>query len=1830
MHADYLVELQQLMPAAQAASVISALRQDPILWDSLDEGAFCQNILAGPEQNYIQWSPANLALVACGCELSPVELGTNPMVGLPSTIQHKVRQIVEETLKNEKIDRSLASAGWLALGLRERRRLTGSWQGLSEELLSKVYTPQNGDFRGENGADIQVWRTPLACLYHLVPDSEDLLIALVVNSQFDKAMDWVTHIILTNPMDEADRIGLFSLVFAKISMAQQVAWLKTLKTMGQAELVTLLVQFIAGDQPFFADEKQIPEVKGEPGSDFGQMLNLQLASTLSQMSGNPLRALELLKALKVSLKYWLTGLEVEIADIASLQGETTGNFHEMQNVLRTIPDFEDLGQEIILSSFGLEAQAKGVVVNETSTSKNPFIIMKSAEMQAAIGEMDLARVIARQAVAQLETQAPGWNDLYFPKFILSWDPTAFVRTCLELGLISEALRCALEIAGLRPADAKLINQISRIYNRLGDKNNALKYAHLAVTIQPENLDYHRHLATLWESLSNWRKSVLERRKVVNLAEGPAAADWYALAEDASNLEKPELVLEACWKVIEFDPNHGKAHALIGKTLMEQGDMEGAAEQLKQSVTHNPEIPLHWLLMAKLHRTKGNLQDALNTLRAAILAVPESAEVYLNLSKLCFEMGLFAEGVPLLKKAKTLESSSPKVALELSESLLSLDYLEDGRFVLQGAREKWPQDANIAHAYAKILISTGNLFEAVPALEDAIQFGKPNADWLVLYADTLLRNCGLTSIDGVALGKARQALAEALKLDPENFLGRLLMAEVLADASENEEAYQIYQLLVESREGRSEKWHCRVQKGFGKLALALGQIETALAALQDVALSMPDDLDLQQLLAVAFFQADLKQEALQVARFALKLAPDDLKNISWFMDMMVRLDRYDEAITALETATDLAPDYPDYWIRMAELQSRTGDLMGVHHTLSMLLALDRLSVDHLQRAAKTFLQLGEFEPALTCLEKAVGLAKGPQPTLLFDLAALYQNGGKSDLALETIRKACELEDDNSYIYIFQADVLALLGQYQPALDSLDQARHYFFLEETNPQNRQWFGEFVKILCGSWLESIHSPAGIEIRYAYLLQQLGNPQVALQHAEKALEASADDYFTQLMTCNLAKDLLEENRHEETLARTYLENLTEAEFKQATPIIKRSIVQLLAMKAESALEKNKENQVQILLSIGLSFDPEEPRLMAAQARLFARQGDWVHAHALFQKLVGETKPLQPDKKSADKADRLPDLYLEREFKHAEKMWLGGVSQEVCRWDDAIRLSEDYCSENPAQPGGWLDLARTIVLAAEEQRLCETMKCVTHAPGQDKLGEDYFEKFDQAITHAEELSSNPVVGHWRVRGHAVFHLNAQNVRALAGLTISPEVMAVLVSALRKVNLTTTAIQMAGKYPEDASVLLQSALCYLDNEPTKGVNASQHGVELKPNDPIQHVALALLAQADGQIGLALQALETALIIWPDEPEWHAWIASLANSSNDISLAVNHWQQAVAIKPDCPDYAVALGGAYLTSSAYSKAIEILEKASRLSPDREDTWLYLAQAYRQTGRVKEAIESADRAGTLDPKSPLPLLLCGEIALDMKNIDLAYEYAQEGFRRSSQDENTVLFMSKVLVKQGRLVESLSVLEQSLSSLNSSLPVLLERARLTRTVRGVNAALPMFCELSEMFPENVEVLKWLVKTDIEVGDYRSAEHAAREALRIAPSEPDVNFLMGQMQRRAGQLDQAIHYLSEAIRQSPSQIDPYLELGKAYEERREYLMALRIYQQAIKVAPKDYRPYYLAGLMLKESKDYGGAESMLRHAAELAPEEINIRKVLGVVITLNLVHNSLEAKVIV
>lgn len=121
------------------------------------------------------------------------------------------------------------------------------------------------------------------------------------------------------------------------------------------------------------------------------------------------------------------------------------------------------------------------------------------------------------------------------------------------------------------------------------------------------------------------------------------------------------------------------------------------------------------------------------------------------------------------------------------------------------------------------------------------------------------------------------------------------------------------------------------------------------------------------------------------------------------------------------------------------------------------------------------------------------------------------------------------------------------------------------------------------------------------------------------------------------------------------------------------------------------------------------------------------------------------------------------------------------------------------------------------------------------------------------------------------------------------------------------------------------------------------------------------------------------------------------------------------------------------------------------------------------------------------------------------------------------------------------------------------------------------------------------------------------------------MHLLIGLYQGKNGQLDLAVDHLSEALKIDPSNVEAYLTLANILKERRDFAGARKTYEEAIKNCPDQAMPFYQLAMMLKESKDYSGTESLLRKAAALAPDDVNIKRQLGAVIALNLVHNAQE-----
>jgi tetratricopeptide (TPR) repeat protein len=630
----------------------------------------------------------------------------------------------------------------------------------------------------------------------------------------------------------------------------------------------------------------------------------------------------------------------------------------------------------------------------------------------------------------------------------------------------------------------------------------------------------------------------------------------------------------------------------------------------------------------------------------------------------------------------------------------------------------------------------------------------------------------------------------------------------------------------------------------------------------------------------------------------------------------------------------------------------------------------------------------------------------------------------------------------------------------------------------------------------------------------------------------------------------------------------------------------------------------------------------------------------------------------------------------------------ELHDWETGLKLLQVLADAVPLEAYYQLRLARALVLRAEFQNLCEAMEVVVHAPGGRALSSEAQLLFVKAIQAAEgrakkwqpsnSLGLDPMqpVLRWRARGFAIFQPCSENAEALAAVAQDGEDAAALVGCLRQVGDLAEANKAARVHPQHPRVLIHLSLALAREKPRQALAAAHAAVEAvirpetnlqsagaagaelatriqshkrtlvsrKEDTPLVHALLARLVHRSGNrsgdAAVALRAIQTALSLWPDEPRWQALAAEIyqgrgnAADLSDPVPVIQHLEQAIKLEPKYAPHYYALGKVFLKAGSAQRAIQIFEQAARLAPECAESWMELAQAFRAAGDLDQAASRAERAVTLLPEDSRALLLRGEIALEANNPRGALSRAQAALRINPEDPSAHLLLARSLNDLNRPDEALTAIEKALPLARDPMLFQVERARLMLRSKGQDAALGALQELAELYPSEPTVLSLLASCLAEVGQREAAIHTAQRALRAGHDHPamqissehaHMHYLLGQLLRRAGQLDQAIHHLSEAVQHAPNMVEPFLELGHTHEERRQYSQALNAYQQASLVAPNDPRGYYHAGLAFKECKDYLSAESMLRKAASLAPDDLSIHRLLAAVVALNLVHNRRE-----
>jgi tetratricopeptide (TPR) repeat protein len=1873
---NFFLNLQQKIGSKERPWLIFALRQDPWVWRLLNTTGLGKTALEELPPQAEAWTPATLALLDMRYPSLADVLQRQPM----ETIAHPIRRMAQRAYRDwrehPQDNLTMGQIGLMALALREQR-IKSSWQELWIQVMSDLE------------ADQRAARSVLACLYGMVPESDEMLYSLLSHPETSLAVSLGLNAFLSNPLPPDIQVETLSVLIQRLGMAARFMALRLLAAQ-RPLLIERLAPFIWGDAGTTAEllDRALLETDQTSGvlcdyqADFGERSNhLNLISALFQVieayaiSEQPSQAMPLLEKAIHATRRLQANLSMQLGQMGMQSGQSEGAVEAWKQSAQLAPDssYYAAGLTQALLEAGRIEDAQAYLQTKQKEDELPpdsHLLFSEALIAFRLGEKERAADKAKQAFDQRGSQQ-SWNDF-----------SRLARLLSELDLHQEAAQAAEFALQARPYDVELLVLQVKSSLAVNRPEQALEAAQVASMLAPEIHDIKLLLVECLEAAGEWGAALAEREKILAVRETPNVSDLRALANCAIRAGEPARAVQACEKAIELAPDDGLAYGLLGKAYANLDDGEAAMQNFHMATQLAPHQPDPWLSLAYAYHQGGDTPKALEVLSAGSQAAQDSPEIHLALGEAYLAENAPTHALaPLRKAAELVRSDSfiqarekskdgravkliARIGLNLGQTLHHLGHLDEARQVLEEAYAVAPMQVDLAYAYAQILVAMQEDSKALQPLETVIQAQPEEAAPYLEYARIILEFQGELESTG---RRAVRLLKHVLNQEqyPDEAIAHY--AEALACAGEMREAKDAFQQALDTELAKQPEWKSRLSQGLGKVTLALNEFEMAIAALQEAASSDPDNAEIQCVLSEAFLAAGLGEDAYRTACEALQLQPSDLKTLTWFADHILSfpektrgVQRYAEAIQALEHAIEIAPNRSRLYVRLGELQVENDDRESAQETFNKIAGIDvakataynDLSARDLKqdfyRAAQNLRSLGDLQGAIGLLKRAIDIQRSleaqegrkvgeiDQVTLLVELSLAYRQIGNLAEALLHIDRTLPLKANDSQLYLIKADLLYEMNELDEALICIRDA-----LQFATPNDRE---EDLFIL--------------HYRAAQILRALGNLPQALKHAQKAtLLESPLSCSGRLLAADLARAMLDPDLAHEIL--------TEWKPSEKSP----EYMDYFWMYMELALDAGEDAEAAQALEVVQNLVPHHPRSLVGQTRLTARQGD----HPTAVRLLGMAlEAIQPETE-----DELNTLRA-----------ISAAAVEIAQWTPGISLLEKICQLASKEPLSHLQLAKALVQRAEAQRLCQSLDVVKHAPGESAVSLEAYQAYESALVEtgrlletwssaeqadeqpAEKIESqdqeagpadsvpfgkrlssliHPRLARWYARGLTAFYPTQQSVEAIQTMQDAPrgpDIVAALVETMGYLGEQDAAKKAAQSYPQHPWVLLKLALAMADHNPRQSLGIAHTAVEYlsqrsyeRPHEtPMRHYMLARLAHQAGDHATALESIQQALLEWPDEPRWHAMAAQihLAAYSSDHSkqIAIQHLEEALRLEPAYNQHYIDLGKLYLECDQLTQAIQTLEEATEIPPELDEPWLLLARAYLISGNLAKATTSADQAVERSGKSRETVLLRAEIALENNDPQGAQSRAQAVLERFPDDSRALGLMAKALEALNQLEQAIAHLEKAILLVDKPLPLLLERARLLRNFQGQEAALETLQEIASHYPHQPAVRAALAEALMEAGQNESAVKLARQTLHDLPDELQadlcarMHLLLGRHFRQAGQLDQAVHHLNQSVQSMPDHVDAYLELGKTHQDRRQFAEALKIYQQAIGVAQDDPRPYYQAGVVLKESKDYLGAETMLRRAADIAPNDVAVHRMLGAVVALNLVHNRHPAPV--
>jgi len=1695
---SFIAELKRRLQQADLPLVVSALRNQAQLWADLQQSEFSAQALEAAAGNRDYWSPAYLGLLRLNQAPQFEALRATPMQAVGEKLRYQAasayEQLAAEGLAEDQSIPDLAQAALLALALRERRRLLNGWEQLPDDLSI---------------APAEFWKLPLACLFGLTPNPQELLACLLSPNQNTDLHLLGLHALVSNPLPLDQQSSHLLEIIAQFDLPQFLTVLRHL-----ARLHTPLAQ-----QAALLALENLQDHESKEVSELSQIERLMLQAEIHQIGGQSGQATPLLSAAWEASQRLQSDLAAKLADSAAQDRDAVVNLAALQE------------------SGELIDPKKLRALNSAKDYKSPTALLAAARVALKSGDSEEAESMAKAALQAARKSAE----------LAQYEAAAWLRQLgelfIDLQLPLEARQAAQLAMESSPNDAEGAAFLNQVLNITGDFAEALQAAHLAAALAPQRGDLRRLLAKSLQADGEPREALTEWQTLLESEQVADIEDLLSCAEAALLCGETQTCIEVCQRALSEQATNGVAHTLIGKALLAQGEDSSALEHLHRATELAPAHLEAWLALAQQQRAKGAAADALDSLLAAQQFAAPSAALQSMLGEIYLSLSRHEEALTAFKRAAELSAGqadkdlAARTALQLSALLYELGQRDEGRRVLEQAHQRFPAHAELALEYAKLLLANGEPKPALAALNIALVADPENIEVLVDAARAQLAA-------GEDPAEAERMLKKVTGRKDAPLEAQALFAEALAAQGKHVEAEFEFEAALDSDLIKDPAWKKRVVLGKALSQAANGQGAAAIAALEKMDKSQPGDLDILRALCAVYQQAHRPEEAFQIAHKVYLGAPQDEQTLLWYADQVQGLGKAEEARKALSKAAK-ASSSPQLVHRLAGLLWENEDKAAALDSLANLLSGTDGAA--LLQAGHFLMEKDAAVESIPYFKRAIETTKQPEPALLAALTKAYEESGQLSEALDNLEEEIQLVPHRPQGLAKKAELLQRLGRPQAALETLDQALDLL------PEDVNLLSSKANLLRANqdWsaaLDLAEKALSLDGENLQLLQTASELALACLQPERArahlAQMSSKVPPTIEMACLQAELALEANEELEAA-------------KALAPVLDsgEDHPRVLALQARLAARRGDMAEAEQLFAKAVQISRELPKQQndifsqIGLARAAQKLNDWVSAVDLLKAVSKDNPAMALAQFSLGKAlvqcaewEQLCEASQAKIAAHQT----GDSSKEI---QAAFAAAKSIASSAPAQALIEHWQAHAELRLAADVNLSELPKGYPNTAGEAA-----------ALLFAARRQGIVISVEERVRA---FHQSPDALveRALASSDQDTQ------SALKWMQAACEQNPLLAPYHALAAIFAHRL-----NETEQALQHITRALALSPGQPSWLALAGDLQSRSGSLLEAVEAFKQAVQLEPGEAR-HAFNLGQAQlAARLFADALASLQQAAQLQPKNQDYVLALAKAYRQAGDLTQAKAKAAQAHKLAPQAPAALLLQAELALEEKDAQTAKAVTEQALKLAPKDVEALRVFAESLNALGQVEDAIAVLERATEHAGDPVALLVRRAQLLGENGGLSEivKLSQLYPDRAEVFFALSEILALAGDFK--EAIQAAQRAAKKSVEHLPRESQArihlhLGQLLKHS---GQLDQSLHHLDEAAQLAPHLLESHIERGRVFLARRQQGQAMEAFKQAASVAPHEALPHFEAGLALKEAKDYGAAENELRQAAKLAPKN------------------------------------------------------------